>query len=244
MAYDFSGKRALVTGAGGGIGKGIARHLASIGAEVFALSKTKAHLDDLKAECPNIQTICVNLEDWTATRDAVSKVIPIHLLVNNAGVGLADSLLEANPEDFDKSFNVNVKAVMNVTQVVAADLIGRKENGCIVNVSSICGQMALRDRLVYSGTKGALNMFTKVMALELGPKGIRCNAVSPTVVKTNMGRRIWADPKVSQVFLNRIPQGRFATVHDVVNTVMFLLSDNSDMVNGHILPVEGGTLSC
>ncbi|XP_066955810.1 D-erythrulose reductase-like [Macrobrachium rosenbergii] len=132
---------------------------------------------------------------------------------------------------------------MNVSQVVAGDLIAREQRGSIVNVSSQAGQHALRDHTVYCSTKGAVDMMTKVMALELAPKGVRVNAVSPTVVMTDMGRIGWSDPAKAGPMLARIPQGRFAEVDDVVNAIIYLLSDESDMVNGHLLPVDGGFLA-
>ncbi|XP_064109209.1 D-erythrulose reductase-like [Macrobrachium nipponense] len=239
----FTGKRALVTGAGAGIGRALAIKLVEMGAEVFALSKTAANLESLKAECPALTTVCVDLSDWTATRETVKKLTPIHLLINNAAAAVLDPFLTATPESFDKLFNINVKAMMNVSQVVAGDLIVREQRGSIVNVSSQAGQRALRDHTVYCSTKGAVDMMTKVMALELAPKGVRVNAVSPTVVMTDMGRIGWSDPAKAGPMLARIPQGRFAEVDDVVNAIIYLLSDESDMVNGHLLPVDGGFLA-
>lgn len=239
----FKGKRALVTGAGAGIGRALAIKLVEMGAEVFALSKTASNLESLKAECPALTTVCVDLSDWTATRETVKKLTPIHLLINNAAAAVLDPFLTASPESFDKLFNINVKAMMNVSQVVAGDLIAREQRGSIVNVSSQAGQRALRDHTVYCSTKGAVDMMTKVMALELAPKGVRVNAVSPTVVMTDMGRIGWSDPAKAGPMLARIPQGRFAEVDDVVNAIIYLLSDESDMVNGHLLPVDGGFLA-
>ena len=126
------------------------------------MSRTKHHLDTLKNECPQIQTICVDLADWNATQDAIKKITPIHLLVNNAAIAKCDPVLEATPEDFDRHFNVNVKAVMNVIQIVASDLVNRKLKGNIVNISSQAGQRALKNHLIYCSAKAALDMMTKV----------------------------------------------------------------------------------
>ncbi|KAK7072015.1 hypothetical protein SK128_018939 [Halocaridina rubra] len=239
----FTGKRALVTGAGAGIGRALAIKLSEMGAEVFALSKTAANLDSLKAECPSLTTVCVDLSDWTAAREAVKKLTPIHLLVNNAAAVILQPFLTATPESFDVQFNINVKALMNVSQVVAGDLIAQNQRGSIVNISSQAGQRAILDHTVYCSTKAAVDMMTKMMALELAPKGVRVNAVSPTVVMTAMGRIGWSDPAKAGPMLARIPQGRFAEVEDVVRAIVYLLSDESDMVNGHMLPVDGGFLA-
>jgi len=242
-ATPFSGRRALVTGAGQGIGRALSIKLAEMGAQVFALSRTKSHLDTLKAECPAITTVCCDLANWDDARQAVSSLLPIHLLVNNAAMAKLGHTLEATPEDFDALFNVNVKALMNCTQVVGKDLVARNLKGSIVNISSQAGQRALGDHLIYCSTKAAVDMMTKVMGLELAPKGIRVNAVSPTVVNTEMGKVGWSDEAKAGPMRARIPQGRFAEVEDVVNAIVYLLSDQSDMVNGHMLPVDGGFLA-
>ena len=239
----FAGCRALVTGAGAGIGRATALKLFELGAEVFALSKTLANLESLKQECPDINIIHVDLENWTEAREAVKKIAPIHLLVNNAACAQFTPFLEVSPETFDKLFNINVKAVLNISQVVAGDLVTRKLRGSIVTLSSLAGHRALKDHTVYSSSKSAVEMLTKMMALELGPKGIRANAVAPTVVMTAMGRIGWSDPVKASEMISRIPQGRFAEVEEVVNAIVFLLSDESDMVNGHSLPVDGGFLA-
>lgn len=239
----FSGRRALVTGAGAGIGRATALKLAEMGAEVFALSKTLANLESLKEQCPSISIICVDLGNWSEAREAVKKITPIHLLVNNAAYASLAPFLEATPESFDKMFNVNVKSIMNITQVVAGDLVARQSRGAVVNLSSQAGQRALQDHTVYCSSKSAVDMMTKMMALELGPKGIRANAVSPTVVMTDMGRVGWSEPAKADPMRARIPQGRFAEVEDVVNAIVYLLSDESDMVNGTLLAVDGGFLA-
>lgn len=239
----FSGRRALVTGAGGGIGRATALKLAEMGAEVFALSKTLSNLESLKQQCPNINIICVDLENWNDAREAVKKITPIHLLVNNAAYCTLTHFLEATPESFDKMFDINVKAILNITQVVAGDLVARQIRGSVVNLSSQAGQRALPEHTLYCTTKSAVDMLTKMMALELGPKGIRANAVCPTVVMTDMGRFAWSDPAKAGPMLTRIPQGRFAEVDEVVNAIVYLLSDESDMVNGNLLAVDGGFLA-
>ena len=241
MAYDFSGKRALVTGAGKGIGRATALHLASLGAEVFALSRTQADLDSLKQENSNINMMCLDLSDWAATREAVSKICPIHLLVNNAAVLNPASLLEATPESFDQAFSINVKSVMNTTQVVAGDLLNRNEKGSIVNVSSINGVKPIQGSAVYSSTKGALEMLTRITATELGAKGIRANCVRPTLVLTPMSEPHFE--KGQQWFVDRSSQKRVGTVEGVVNAIAFLLSDNSNDTNGHMLAVDTGYIS-
>uniref|UniRef100_A0A7N8XRI6 Dicarbonyl/L-xylulose reductase n=1 Tax=Mastacembelus armatus TaxID=205130 RepID=A0A7N8XRI6_9TELE len=225
MEISFAGKRALVTGAGKGIGRATALALASCGAKVIAVTRTQADLNSLVQECESITPVCVDLSDWVATEAALQEVGPIDLLVNNAAYATLQPFLE-------------------IEITMARGMKARGSGGSIVNVSSQASQCALRDHAVYCATKGALDMLTKVMALELGPYQIRVNTVNPTVVMTKMGRLAWSNPEKAQSMLSRIPLGHFAEVEDVVNSILFLLSDKSNMINGVTLPVDGGFLAC
>ncbi|GLG99580.1 Dehydrogenase/reductase SDR family protein 7-like [Gryllus bimaculatus] len=243
MEINFTGSRVLVTGAGQGIGRELVKKLVAAGATVVALSQTQSRLDSLAKEL-NVKTVCVDVGDWEATRRAVESIGPIDCLVNNAAVALLDSFLNVSPDDFDRSFAVNVKAIINVSQVVVRGMIDRKKGGSIVNLSSQASQAALADHTVYCGTKAAVDQISKVMALELGPHNIRVNCVNPTVVMTEMGKIGWSKPEKAGPMLSKIPLGRFSEVEDVVNAVMFLLSDKAAMINGVTLPVDGGFLAC
>lgn len=244
MEITFTGKRALVTGAGKGIGRETVLALARCGAEVTAVTRTQTDLDSLILECPSVRPVCVDLANWEATEAALKDVGPVDLLVNNAACTSLQPFLDVSPEQFDMCFNINVKAVLHVSQVVARGMKARASGGSIVNISSQASQCALRDHAVYCATKGALDMLTKVMALELGPFQIRVNSVNPTVVMTEMGRIGWSDPEKAKGMMSRIPLGKFAEVDDVVNSILFLLSDKSAMTNGVMLPVDGGFLAC
>ncbi|AWP17182.1 L-xylulose reductase [Scophthalmus maximus] len=226
------------------IGRATALALARCGAEVTAVSRTQADLDTLMQECASITPVCVDLADWSATEAALQDIGPIDLLVNNAAYANLQPFLEVTPDQFDRSFSVNVKAVLHVSQIVARGMKARGSGGSIVNLSSQASKCALRDHAVYCATKGAVDMLTKVMALELGPHKIRVNSVNPTVVMTEMGRLGWSDPEKAKAMMTRIPLGRFAEVEDVVNSIIFMLSDKSNMTNGVTLPVDGGFLAC
>ncbi|XP_076386311.1 L-xylulose reductase isoform X2 [Megachile rotundata] len=225
------------------IGRDLALRLSEYKGEVIALSRTKKNLDKLCAEDPRIRSVCVDLRDWDATKKAVESVLPIDLLVNNAGVAHLKPFLDATAEDFDETFAVNVKSILNVSQVVARNMIERKVAGSIVNISSQASQAALKDHAVYCSSKGAVDMLSKTMALELGPHNIRVNTVNPTVIMTEMGKLGWSDPDKARTMLSKIPLGRFGEVHEVVDAVTYLLSDRSSMINGVTLPVDGGFLA-
>ncbi|XP_010171531.1 L-xylulose reductase, partial [Antrostomus carolinensis] len=128
------------------------------------------------------------------------------------------------------SFDVNFGAVLHVSQIIARQMIAQGLPGAIVNVSSQASQRALQDHAIYCSTKSALDMLSK----------IRVNTVNPTVVMTDMGRINWSDPQKSAAMINRIPLGKFAEVDDVVNSILFLLSDKSAMTTGSLLMVDGG----
>lgn len=194
-------------------------------------------------QCPGVEPVCVDLGDWEATEKALSSVGPVDLLVNNAAVALLQPFLEVTKEACDQSFSVNLRAVIQVSQIVARGMIARGVPGAIVNISSQASQRALTNHSVYCSTKGALDMLTKMMALELGPHKIRVNAVNPTVVMTSMGRINWSDPQKAKAMLDRIPLGKFAEVENVVDAILFLLSDRSGMTSGSTLPVDGGFLA-
>ncbi|CAF0793915.1 unnamed protein product [Adineta steineri] len=240
---DFQNKTVCVTGAGRGIGKSLALRLAELGAKVIAVSKSDQNLKQLVAQNNKIIPVCVDLCDWNATKEAIKPHLPIQLLVNNAAVAILDSFLEVKPDDFDSLFNINVKSIICVSQEIARDLIERKMSGSIVNVSSQAASAALKDHSIYCASKAAVDGLTRVMAMELGAHQIRVNSVQPTVVLTDMGRIGWSDEKKAAGMLSKIPLNKFAEVEDVVEPIIFLLSNKSQMINGVSLPIDGGFLA-
>ncbi|XP_078610471.1 L-xylulose reductase-like [Branchiostoma floridae x Branchiostoma japonicum] len=244
MEVRFDGKRALVTGAGKGIGRDTAKALVKCGAEVFALSRTQEDLDSLVQEYPGIHPVQCDLGDPEATKTAVESVGPIDLLVNNAGIIILQPFLDVTLDAFDKVMNTNVRAVLQVSQIVAKGMVERGTGGSIVNLSSLVSKSVLKEHTSYCASKGALDVMSKVMALELGPHKIRVNTVNPTVVLTDMTRKIgYGDPVKAGPMLARIPLGKFVEVDDVVHAILYLLSDKAAMVNGTHLPIEGGFLT-
>nr|CAH7722981.1 unnamed protein product [Callosobruchus chinensis] len=240
MEITFKGKRALVTGASQGIGRDIVKQLAACGAKVVAVARNKDMLVSLKNEVPSIETVALDLSDWNKTKQGLANIGPIDLLVNNAGLAILGPLTEVQESDVDRLFDINVKAMINVTQIVVHDLLARKAPGSIVNVSSQASMVGLNNHTVYCATKGAVDSFTRAAALEYGPKNIRVNAVNPTVIMTDMGRLGWSDPKVANPMLEKIPLRRFGEVHEVVDAVTYLLSDKASMITGTCLPIDGG----
>ncbi|XP_033171996.1 L-xylulose reductase [Drosophila mauritiana] len=238
MWTDLAGKVILVTGAGAGIGQALVKQLASAGATVIAVARKPEQLQQLVAFDPvHIQPLQLDLSGWQAVREGLAKVPLLDGLVNNAGVAIIKPFEELTEQDFDTHFDVNIKAVFNVTQSLLPRL---KDGASIVNVSSIASSRSFGGHTAYSATKAALDSLTKSLALELGPRKIRVNSVNPTVVLTKMGADNWSDPAKSGPLLAHIPLNRFCEVQEVVDATGYLLSSKSSFVNGHHILLEGG----
>ncbi len=239
MMGEFTGRRALVTGAGKGIGRVVVERLCARGAIVVALSRSQADLDTLAGET-GCGTIAADVADITATLEALAAHMPFDLLVNNAGISRLASFVTTKQADFEAIMAVNVVAPMRIAQQVAARLIAERRPGAIVNVSSIAATVGLAQHTAYCASKGALDAMTRVMAVELGPHGIRTNSVNPVVTLTPMATMAWSDPVRAAPMLGRIPLGRFVQPVEVAEAVCYLLGDGAAMINGVCLPVDGG----
>ncbi|XP_017871595.1 PREDICTED: L-xylulose reductase [Drosophila arizonae] len=238
MWSDLKNKVILVTGAGAGIGNALVKQLAAAGATVIAVARSEPQLRDLVAiDAQHIKPLLLDLRDWNKVREGLSAVPPLDGLVNNAGVAIIKPFAELTEQDFDTQFDVNIKAVFNVTQALLPKL---RNGSSIVNVSSIAASRSFAGHTAYSATKAALDSLTKSLALELGERQIRVNSVNPTVVLTKMGRDNWSDPGKSGPLLAHIPLHRFCEVHEVVDAIGYLLSSKSSFVNGHHINLEGG----
>ncbi len=238
-AMTIRGKTVLVTGAGKGIGRATAVMLARAGAHVVAMSRTAADLDSLVDEI-GCTPIVVDLIDAEATRAAARTAMPVDLLVNNAGATILESFLDTSIETFETLMAVNTRAPMIVAQEYARDRIARGEKGAIVNVSSNASWMGWVDHAAYCASKGALDSLSRVMANELGRRGIRVNCVNPAITLTPMAVQAWSDPQRSDPMLKRMPLGRFVEPEEVASVIMFLLSDEAAMINGVTMPVDAG----
>ncbi len=239
---SFEGQRILVTGAGKGIGRETVRWLAARGATLVALSRDAADLAALRGELGDAvaETIAVDLADAVATRDAVSCVVPCDKLVNCAGIVRVSSFVDTTVSDYDETLAVNARAPMIVSQALVRDWLARRVSGAIVNVSSIAARVGTPGHLAYCASKAALDAMTRVMAIELGPHGIRINSVNPVVTLTPMAAVAWSDVTRAAAMEARIPLGRFAQPAEIVAVIGFLLSDDAAMVHGTCVDVDGG----
>jgi len=241
--YDFQGKRVLVTGAGRGIGRHIAKAISAAGGHVIALSRSPGTLQTLKDEDSRIETVVCDLADWPSTRDVVTNLGDVDMLVNNAGIMAYSPTLDVTEQHFDQQFTLNVKAAWHVSQIVVGNLMKRGSPGSIVNMSSVGSHSWMSGCSVYSMTKAAMDQMTKVMAAEFGSAKIRVNAVNPGLVEeTGMGDEACAlIPGLKEKIATKAALRDVVNKDDVANGVMFLLNDQSSrMVTGTCLDIAGG----
>ena len=242
MDIRFDNKRVLITGGGRGIGKEIVQLVTNLGAKAVVFDRIQEDLDTLKKEV-DCEAVVVDLMDSKAAVEAANQVLPIDYLVTCAGVVNLEPFLDTTVENFDETLGVNVRSMMIISQVVARDLIERKKEGSIVHISSVANTVAFQDHTTYCISKAGVDQLTRCMAMELGPHKIRTNAVAPVMTMTPMGRKAWSDPAKRDPMLAKIPLGRFNETIDVANAVVLLLSDQAAMINGVIVPVDGGFLA-
>ena len=239
---QFSGKSVIITGAGKGIGRACARLMAAQGAEVVALSRTGSDLDSLRAEIGG-RSIPVDLADAAATRAAMAEAGTADYLINSAGINVLESVLDRTEAGYEAVLGINLRAALLTCQEFARARIAAGGGGAIVNITSIAGHRGFQDHLCYAASKAGLEGATRVMARELGPHGIRVNAVAPTITLTELAAEAWSDPAKSAPMMVRHPLNRFAEADEVAESIALLLSDQSRMITGAVLPVDGGFLA-
>ncbi len=246
--FDLTGRRALVTGATQGLGTDVVRTLAAAGCDLVLSARSRDALEALAQTLVGdhgirVEVVPADLSDADDTEAlavaALAAFGGLDVLVNNAGISVPQRVVDVDAATWDRVLAVNLRA-----PALLGSRVGRAMadagRGSIVNVSSVAGSLALAEHFSYSASKAGLLMATKVLALELGPSGVRANSVSPTVVMTEMGQRVWGEETKAAPMVARIPLGHFAQPSDVSSAVVYLASDASAMVNGVDLKVDGG----
>ena len=240
----FAGKVVIVTGAGSGIGEATAARFSHDGAAVVLVGRTAAKLEDVARELGSVRTLihAADVSEQVAAEAMVAATLErfgrLDVLVNNAGVGHGGSFLEISVEDWRKVMAIDVDGVFFCTRAALPALLETKGN--IVNVSSVSGLGGDWNMSVLNAAKGAVTNLTRSLAVELGPKGVRVNAVNPSLTLTNPTQSIESDPELMTKFAERIPLGRGAEAAEVADVIAFLASVDARFVTGVNLPVDGG----
>ena len=243
--FDLTGRVAVVTGAGKGLGRAMA--LAAAGADVAVSSRTGVDIDEVRDEIRDLgrraeavpadcasETSCEHL--ITSTIERLGKV---DILVNNAGINVRKPILELGAEEFDRVLKTNLYGYFYCARAAGRHMVARS-SGKIINISSMMGRVALPTQGAYASSKGAVEQLTNVLALEWAQAGVQVNAIAPAYCETPLTQPVFHDPERHRFICERTPMGRWGQPHELAGAVIFLASDASSFVTGHVLKVDGG----
>ncbi|MFC7610301.1 SDR family NAD(P)-dependent oxidoreductase [Teichococcus aestuarii] len=240
----LDGRRALVTGAGRGIGTAAAAALAEAGAHVALVARSGdeigAAAEAIRAAGGSAEALALDVARPEALQAVLAERDAFDILVNNAGTNRPAPFLEVTPEDFDAVMALNLRAAFFVAQAVAKRLVAAGKPGSIIQLSSQMGHVGGPRRSVYCASKHAMEGMTKAMAIELGPHRIRVNTLCPTFIETPLTRPFFEEASFRDWVLSKIKLGRVGQVEDLMGAVLFLASDASAMMTGSALMVDGG----
>jgi NAD(P)-dependent dehydrogenase (short-subunit alcohol dehydrogenase family) len=243
-SFRLDGRRALVTGAGRGIGLACASALADAGAHVTLAARTAKEIEEaadaIRARGQQAEPLTLDVRDVEATAKTIAAQAPFDILINNAGTNRPAPFVDVKVEDFDFVFSLNVRAAYFVAQAVARGLVAAKKPGAIINMSSQMGHVGGPTRTVYCATKHAMEGFTKAMAIDLAPHKIRVNTIAPTFIETPMTRPFFQNEAFRADTLKRIKLVRLGQLEDLTGAVVFLASDAAALMTGTSLVVDGG----
>jgi NAD(P)-dependent dehydrogenase (short-subunit alcohol dehydrogenase family) len=247
---DLTGKVAIVTGGGKGIGKFIALGLAQCGAKVVVAARTAAEIEAVVDEIRSSGGEAVaQVTDITSSdqvealvKTAVDHFGAVNILVNNAARSFFRPLMDLREDGFDKIFDTNVKGTFMLSRAAAKVMMGQG-GGRIVNITTVGAVRGGAMMGVYHASKAAVKMLTMCMSVEWAPFNILVNAVGPGLTRTHFSQPIWANPEVERQLVTRVPMSRLAEPEDIVGTVLFLCSDASGFITGQSIYVDGGTLA-
>jgi NAD(P)-dependent dehydrogenase (short-subunit alcohol dehydrogenase family) len=243
-SFRLEGRRALVTGAGRGIGLAAASALAKAGAHVTLCARTQSDIQQvaeaLHAAGLSADTLPLDVTDLDRFSAAMQHADPYDIFVNNAGTNRPKPFETVTAADFDTVINLNVRAAFFAAQAVTRRLLAAHLPGSIINMSSQMGHVGGANRTLYCASKWAMEGFSRAMAIELAPHGIRVNTLCPTFIETPLTKPFFEDLKFKSEVLSRIKLGRLGAVEDLMGAVVFLASAASALVTGSSLIVDGG----
>ena len=243
-SFRLDGKRALVAGASSGIGLACAVALGEAGADVTltarSVDKLETAVSAMKAAGYKAQLFHMDVGNIAQTQTQVADHGPFDILVNSAGIAKHGPAIDTTEADFDAVSNLNIKGAYFLTQAVAKGLIATGKPGSLINVSSQMAHVGGIDRAVYCSSKHAVEGFTKAMAIEWGPLGIRVNTICPTFIRTALTESTFQNPDRIKWLEEKIKLGRVGEVTDIMGPVVYLASDASALMTGTHLMVDGG----
>jgi gluconate 5-dehydrogenase len=247
--FNLSGKRALITGSSQGIGFGLAQGLAEAGAHIILNGRDAAKLNaaasELRSAGYDVSEAAFDVTSEIEVAAAVEKIEaegPVDILFNNAGMQFRTPLEDYPPEKFRELLRVNVESVFLVAQAVARHMI-KRQRGKIINICSVQSELGRPSIAPYTATKGAVKMLTKGMCADWAKHNIQINAIGPGYFKTPLNQALVDNPEFSSWLEKRTPAGRWGDVEELMGVAVFLASDASSFINGHILYVDGGITS-
>jgi len=243
-SFRLDGKRALVTGAGRGIGLAAAAALAEAGAEVTLAARTASEIEDgagaIRAAGGRAQAGVLDVSDTAAVRAFFEARPAFHVLVNNAGTNRPKPMWESSEEDFDAVIGLNLRSAFFVAQACVRRMLAENASGSLIHMSSQMGHIGGPTRALYCASKWGLEGMNKAFALDLAPHKIRSNTIAPTFIETPMTAPFMADPAARANILGKIKLGRLGEVTDLMGAVVFLASDASALMTGTSMIVDGG----
>ena len=243
-SFRLDGRRALITGAGRGIGLAAASALADQGAHVTLVARSADEIEAaaaaIRAKGGQAAALALDVLDLAATEAAISAAEPFDILVNNAGTNRPKPFTDVTVDDFDAVMGLNVRAAFFLAQHVAKRLLAAKRPGSIINVSSQMGHVGAPNRTIYCASKWAIEGLTKAMAVELAPHGIRVNTLCPTFIETPLTKPFLAAPGFREQVEAKIKLGRVGQVEDLMGAILLLASDAGALMTGSALLVDGG----
>lgn len=243
-SFSLQGRRALVAGGSSGIGLGCAVALAEAGAHVIIMARRRDQLDEVAAAMTtagqSVEVMVGDIADIDSMSAAIESLRPLDIFVNSAGLARHTAAIDTDAADFDAVMNVNLRGAYFAAQAVAKSMVTDGRKGSIITISSQMAVVGGIDRAVYCASKHAVEGFTKSMAIELGPHGIRVNTVCPTFIRTPLTEQTFSQPARVKWIEEKIKLGRVGEVEDIMGAVTFLASDAAALITGTALMIDGG----
>ena len=242
---NLKGKTALITGATKGLGRGAAEAIAEAGGNIIAIGRNQSELNSLGKKINKLKvkynSFNCDVNNYNKIKEFITNLKNIDILVNNAGTNIPENFLNVKKTSLETILNVNTKAVFNIAQLCANQIIKlKRKQGSIINISSIFGLVAGQKRTVYSMTKFGVEGLTKGMALDLAKYNIRVNSVCPNIVLTPRTNKYFNDKKYNKYVKDSTPIKKIVTISDVATSITFLASEASSMITGTSIVIDGG----